>query len=146
MKTTVWGPVFWRGMHAIASRYDPLELASFQRFYTVLLPKLIPCTTCRKHYKNIVHSQSFNHSAIFRSRESLTKWVYDLQSAVNTRVNGYLGKPYKAPTLENVRRKYETHAKKHVLEFSTFLVEKSRAKPKLVAHTLLNLSKMLIEK
>lgn len=82
-----FGPSLWKSMHSIAFNYgtDPFhptpdeQKAAIDFFGSLVY--LIPCAKCRGHYKKYISE----HPIDADSRDSLSKWVYDLHSDVNRR-------------------------------------------------------------
>lgn len=82
-----FGPCTWKALHSIAFNYsnDPNhpspdeQKAALDLFGS--LRYLIPCDKCRGHYSKYLEE----HPVDADSRESLSKWVYDLHSDVNRR-------------------------------------------------------------
>jgi succinylglutamate desuccinylase len=103
MKTSTWGPVFWRAMHAIAHQYDGRNKDDYNRFFN-MLAKVIPCKTCRKHYKQ----QLPIPKRVFEGSENLSRWVYMLHTTVNRRVAEVKQISYNPPTFEAVSLHYKS--------------------------------------
>jgi len=90
MKPDIWGPHFWYILHIISFDY-PLRPTEYDKrvyhdFYTSL-KDIIPCETCRKHYRT--HINKYPLTPHLDSRDTLVKWVIQ----VHNFVNASLGKP-----------------------------------------------------
>jgi hypothetical protein len=105
MMTSVWGPAMWHVMHTISFNY-PIEPTKEQKkeyynFYNNL-QYVLPCKYCRENLKNNLKKIPLDPKTTMESRETLSKWVYDLHEEVNT----MLGK--KSNLLyEDVKVRYE---------------------------------------
>jgi hypothetical protein len=90
LRPSVWGPFFWMTIHIIALGYsaDPTytEKRAAKEFFEGL-SHLLPCPTCREHYKQ--HIRSSPITPYLDRRQDLFKWTIDLHNAVNKS----LGKP-----------------------------------------------------
>jgi Erv1 / Alr family/Mimivirus sulfhydryl oxidase R596-like, C-terminal domain len=86
--TQVWGPAFWQTLHNITFNYpyNPTEddKDKYYNFFTSIA-HVLPCSSCRKNYSNHIKegSTKLTHEA-FESRDSLTKWLYNLHKKVST--------------------------------------------------------------
>jgi hypothetical protein len=82
-----FGPCTWKTMHSVAFNYandpfhpSPEEQKAATDFFGSM-SYLIPCAKCRGHYEEYIKK----HPIDADSRESLSRWVYDLHSDVNRR-------------------------------------------------------------
>lgn len=67
---------------------------------------ILPCADCGLHYKNMYNEDTLR-IALDGSDDELSKWVYDMHDAVNTR----LGK--KSPSYTEVKMKYTGYEAKY---------------------------------
>jgi hypothetical protein len=95
MRTSIWGPIYWRALHSLVHVYDGQKKREYKELFN-LLYKLIPCAKCRKHYRRVLPIS--NH--VFKSHESLTRWLYDLHKNINTRVAEIKKIAYNPPTYQ----------------------------------------------
>lgn len=104
MMTSVWGPSLWHSMHTISFNYPvkptKQDKENYMSFYKSI-GNVLPCRYCRENFiKNIkkipLTMQTMN------SRESLSRWVYELHEEINK----MLGKD-SGLTFDDVRNRYE---------------------------------------
>lgn len=97
MKTSIWGPVYWRALHSLAHHYDGRKKRAYKALFGNLLYKLIPCAKCRRHYRRRLPIAN----QVFQSHETLTMWLYDLHKDINTRVAEIKRIAYNPPTYQH---------------------------------------------
>ena len=106
MLTDVWGPPFWHFLHVISFNY-PVSPSRKQKrnFYNYFknLQNILPCKYCRINYKNNLKSTNFNYK-VFKNRETLSKWVYELHNHINM----MLGKKCQLSYLD-IKNRYENY-------------------------------------
>tara|TARA_B100000795_G_C22736132_1_gene413411 strand:+ start:514 stop:1065 length:552 start_codon:yes stop_codon:yes gene_type:complete len=104
MLTKIWGPSLWHVLHTMSFNY-PIKPTTEQKHeyanFIYSLGDVLPCKYCRINLPNNMKKVPFKKSTL-RSRESFSKWVYDLHNEVNK----MLGKPTDL-TYEEVRERYE---------------------------------------
>ena len=78
-----WGPRMWKLMHAASYAYpeNPTPEISqiFKYFYLKIIPNILPCPKCRRHYIN--NLQTFPPR--LKNRRKLTRWMVDIHNEVN---------------------------------------------------------------
>ena len=83
--TTVWGPSMWLVLHTISFNYPcnptPEQRAQYKQFFDSLY-NVLPCGKCRTNLVNNYKCTGYGMK-VFKSRETLSRWVYDLHSCVN---------------------------------------------------------------
>lgn len=97
-----WGPPLWFFLHTISLNYPILPTPDQQREYYYFFKTLgfvLPCKHCRDAYTTMTKDLDLG---VFRTRKSLTRWVYDLHNLVNTK----LGKKTHIPSFNSVLRYY----------------------------------------
>lgn len=104
MLTTVWGPLMWTYLHTMSFNYPVHPTPENKRQYrdfVLSLRNVLPCGKCRKNLaKNFrIHPLLMKHMA---SRESFSRYIYDLHEVVNKMLNKKSGLTY-----EEVRERYE---------------------------------------
>jgi hypothetical protein len=104
MLTTIWGPATWHLLHCISFNYpvQPTDIQKQQyRNFVLSLTHVIPCGKCRKNLsKNLAALPLENrHMA---SRETFSRYIYDLHEVVNRMLNKTSGLSY-----DRVRDTYE---------------------------------------
>jgi hypothetical protein len=99
-----WGPSTWKTLHSIAWSYAENENSPTEEEkkdiidFFMILSKLLPCPSCRKHFSDYM----LRHPIDASSRSALVRWLYDLHSDVNIRTK----KTAPTPTFEEHRRDY----------------------------------------
>lgn len=91
MLTSIWGSCTWKSLHCISFTYpdNPTESdKKHYRTYFETLKYVLPCCLCRKHYtQHTKIGQKFEiNDKIFTSRDTLTKWLYELHTEVDESV------------------------------------------------------------
>lgn len=102
--TYVWGPGFWMTLHTISLNYPTRPTAAQRRQYRAFFDSLqhvLPCGKCRDNLVNNLTSTQYG-KGVFRNRDTLSRWVYDLHTCVNT----MLGKTTDV-SYDKMRRTYE---------------------------------------
>ncbi len=88
LRPATWGPFFWMTIHIIALSYptDPsyAEKKAAKDFFESL-GHLLPCPTCREHYKQ--HITTLPITPHLDSRTDLFKWTVTLHNTVNKSLN-----------------------------------------------------------
>lgn len=82
-----WGPSMWRSLHWVASQY-PLaptkeDEESYRGFFRNL-GDVLPCQSCKHHYKKMLRNNDI--TPYLESRELLSWYVWDLHNKVNRRI------------------------------------------------------------
>ncbi len=102
----IWGPGLWIGLHSITFGYPVKPTEEQQKNYKqyfILQGDVLPCKYCRESYKQITSSGKTKITdEVFKNRETITRWLYDVHEAVNKK----LGVNYNI-TYEDVVKKYE---------------------------------------
>ncbi|AAU10986.1 Ervl/Alr family protein [lymphocystis disease virus-China] len=83
-----FGPNLWYTLHtAAASASDPLLPCEREEWKAILkgLPALIPCSTCKNHYKEIMIRVDLKK--VVHTKKSLFNFLTDLHDTVNSRTN-----------------------------------------------------------
>jgi hypothetical protein len=104
MLTTIWGPGTWHFLHTMSFNYPihPTEIEKTHYMYFVRsLQNVLPCGKCRKNLKKNFEKLPLNKSNM-KSRETFSKYIYDLHETVNTML-----KKKSNLTYEEVRERYE---------------------------------------
>lgn len=110
----IWGTDLWASMHRISLRYpvrDPThEQRRAARCFFESLQHLLPCSSCRSHYRKYF-AKTFTDKTL-RSRYALARWVYDLHEEVNSR----LGKPTGTVAFEDLPSLYNRFPLRYLSE------------------------------
>ncbi len=104
MLTSVWGPSMWHYLHTMSFNYpvNPTEddKKNYMNFI-LMLEKVLPCKYCRMNlttnFKNLPLTM-----ANMKSRETFSRYIYDLHELVNTMLKKKSGLTYC-----DVRERYE---------------------------------------
>lgn len=102
--TYVWGPGFWMTLHTISMNYPTHPTSAERRQYRAFfnsLQHVLPCGKCRDNLVDNLSTTRYG-ARVFKNRDTLSRWVYDLHKCVNT----MLGKPTKV-TYDEMRQTYE---------------------------------------
>ena len=92
MSVSYWGPITWKTLHCITYNYPSRpslqDKKVYYEFFYQILPYLLPCQICQKHYlKNL---NSFPLALKLNRREDFIRWLVDLHNYINRKNN----KPY----------------------------------------------------
>ena len=104
MLTTVWGPTLWHTLHTISFNYPvkPTHITKDKyRQFVLALKYVLPCGKCRKNLKHNFKQLPLKMSHM-KSRDSFSKYVYDLHELINRMLNKKSGLTY-----EDVKTRYE---------------------------------------
>lgn len=83
---SVWGPTFWRTIHAVAIHYPDSptpEHADAARAFFYALRYLLPCPGCRVGIAKMVDAEDFEPA--LKSQRDLFAWTVKAHNAVNVR-------------------------------------------------------------
>lgn len=84
--TMAWGPAQWESLHNITFNYpyNPSNRDKKNYYkYFMALSEVLPCCICKKHYKeHILSGKHILDKKVFKNRETLTKWLYELHKHV----------------------------------------------------------------
>lgn len=104
MMTSIWGPPMWHILHTISFNYPVNPTCDQKKYYYKFyknLVNILPCKYCRDNLANNLSKHPLTKE-VFASRDSLSRWVYQLHEIVNK----MLGKKSNL-TFEDVRNRYE---------------------------------------
>jgi len=124
MLTTVWGPGMWHYLHTMSFNYPVDPTCADKRHYSsfvVNLQYVLPCGKCRKNLaKNFNrHPLKWSH---MKSRETFSKYIYELHEVVNRMLNKKSGLSY-----DDVKERYEHFRARCAKKAKT--VKRKKAKP-----------------
>lgn len=104
MLTTVWGPGIWHYLHTMSFNYpthpSPSDKLHYKKF-VLELQYVLPCGKCRKNLINNFKKMPLTNSDM-KSRETFSKYIYNLHEVVNKMLNKKSGLTY-----DDVRERYE---------------------------------------
>ena len=104
MLTSVWGPSMWHYLHTMSFNYPTKPSCRDKRHYRdfmLSLKYVLPCGKCRKNLCKNFEKLPLNNSAL-KSRETFSRYVYDLHETINTMLDKKSGLSY-----DDVRERYE---------------------------------------
>lgn len=106
--TSIWGPHEWESFHAKTFGY-PISPNEQQKqdylLYFTALGNVLPCVHCRKSYNEFIKSDdTLLDINTMKSRETLTKWGFNLHNKVNKK----LGVDY-GVTYDEICYKYDSY-------------------------------------
>ena len=108
MQTRTWGPMLHSFLHIATLSYKVKpsadDKARYRAFFTSL-GDVLPCAACRESYKQITgpRGQCRLTWAVFKNRESLARWYFEVHNAVSCRT----GKGRCAESFERAMARYE---------------------------------------
>ena len=112
MLTSVWGPPLWHTLHTISFNYPIKPTNEQKKYYFIFynnLQNILPCKYCRENLTKNLKELPLTIE-VFKSRESLSRYVYNLHELINKMLGKNSGLSY-----EDVRDRYE-HFRSRCLE------------------------------
>lgn len=104
MLTTVWGPGIWHYLHTMSFNYPVNPTPEDKRHYrdfVLGLRHVLPCGKCRKNLAKNFKRLPLTMAAM-KSRDTFSRYVYDLHETVNRMLDKKSGLSY-----ADVRERYE---------------------------------------
>ena len=104
MMTSIWGPPMWHMMHTISFNYPIKPTKEQKKYYHDFyynLQNVLPCRYCRENLTKNFKTLPLK-SSVFKNRESLSRYIYELHELVNSVLGKNSGLSY-----EDVRDRYE---------------------------------------
>lgn len=89
LNSDIWGNGAWVFLHSITLTYPNNPTVNDKKTYKSFfetLGYLLPCNQCSNHYNDYLESNPINEQ-VLESKESLTKWLYNLHNNVNHLLN-----------------------------------------------------------
>lgn len=87
--TTVWGPCVWTFLHTVSFNYPVYPTSQEKKHYkefVLQLSNILPCGKCRKNFKKNLKKLPLTDNDMV-SRETFSKYMYQLHETVNTMLN-----------------------------------------------------------
>jgi hypothetical protein len=104
MLTSVWGPPMWHTLHTISFNYPVKptkeDITNYFNYFNNI-KHILPCRYCRDNLKKNLKKLPLT-KAVFKNRDTLSKWVYLLHEEVNKMLGKKSGLTY-----SQVRERYE---------------------------------------
>lgn len=104
MLTTVWGPGLWHALHTMSFNYPVHPTNDDKKHYREFILQLrwvLPCGKCRDNFVNNIKKLPLKMKNM-KSRDSFSKYVYDLHELINKMLNKKSNLSY-----DDVRERYE---------------------------------------
>lgn len=104
MLTSVWGPSMWHYLHTMSFNYPVEPTCDDKRHYQSFilnLQNVLPCGKCRRNLKKNFKKLPLKWETL-KSRETFSKYIYDLHELINTMLGKKSGLTYAM-----VRERYE---------------------------------------
>jgi Erv1 / Alr family len=104
MVTTIWGPGMWHFLHTISFNYPIHPTHEDKIHYTSFIENLqyiLPCKYCRQNLRRNLQLMPIT-SKVMESRDSFSRYIYNLHETVNKLLNKKSGLSY-----YDVRERYE---------------------------------------
>lgn len=106
--TSIWGPHEWESLHAKTFGY-PIKPTEQQKQdylnYFIALGNVLPCIHCRKSYNEFIKQGNTKlDMTVMESRETLSRWGFNLHNTVNKK----LGVDY-GVTYDEICYKYDSY-------------------------------------
>ncbi len=105
MDTRFWGPSGWKLLHSITFAYNPSKDKDAMRQFFELLPFVLPCKYCRSNL--VEHYEKRPLEPALQSKESLTKWLYEIHGLVNKKLREQGQTIPEDPPFSKVKEIYE---------------------------------------
>lgn len=118
MMTKIWGPPGWLFLHCVTVGYPhTIDMSKpehvFRKEQTKLfftsLGHVLPCLYCRDSYNEYIQEHPLTDK-ILMTRETLSKWLYDIHNLVNEKLN-----VKDIPTFNEFYNRYELFRSKCVV-------------------------------
>jgi hypothetical protein len=104
MMTSIWGPPLWHTLHTISFNYPvhptPEDKEKYYDFFASTF-RVLPCKFCRENIIKNMNNKKLPRS-VFKNRETLSRWLYNIHEKVNEQLNKSSGLSY-----EDVRERFE---------------------------------------
>jgi hypothetical protein len=121
MLTSVWGPPLWHVLHTISFNY-PINPTNEQKKYYYKfyknLKNILPCRYCRENLAKNLKELPLTLD-IFKNRDCLSRYVYNLHEHVNKMLGKESGLSY-----EDVRDRYEHFRSRCIAKNENTKIEK----------------------
>jgi hypothetical protein len=86
-QSMIWGPSAWLFLHCITLNYEPTKHSDIEYLnFFKSLQFVLPCGTCRTKYSELISGPTFKLKlSVFKSRESLAFWFFQVHNHINLR-------------------------------------------------------------
>jgi len=106
MLTSVFGPSFWKCLHLVSFNYPHAPTRCDKerhRSWFLLIGHILPCTHCRENFTQNLKDTGFS-DAIFESRDSFSRYCWQLHNHINKMLTKPDGPPY-----DDVKAEYDSY-------------------------------------
>lgn len=91
LMTKIWGPSMWVALHSIAFGYPIQPSDEKKAKYKLIFENLgyvLPCRYCCESYGEFIKTgDTLLNDSVFETRDTLTRWIYNLHNRVNKKLN-----------------------------------------------------------
>ena len=123
-QATVWGPGMWFFLHTISMNFPLKPTENDKNSYEQFLRSLgdvLPCSYCSQHYKDHV-TKNFDAKKVLKSRDTLSRWMYEFHQIVNQRLNKGSNLSY-----EDAMELYSRFSSEQPKHLTTLVIEPDRS-------------------
>lgn len=99
MDPLLWGPCIWKTLFSISFNCTATDVTQVKQLLK-LLEKVIPCPTCRTHYK--VNREKSDNLYPLKNQENIYKWLWHTKTLINKHLK------IKNTELKYIKMRYET--------------------------------------
>lgn len=89
VQPTLWGPGAWNMLFSCAWTAKPKQMAELRALVFELVPTLLPCDKCRKHYPANAR-KAFRAVPVVTTPEHMFRWLHELKRLVAADAAGSL--------------------------------------------------------
>ena len=106
-QTKVWGAPMWLNLHIMSLNYTPDKKQGYKQFLNSLKYTL-PCGACRTNYTRILENVLPLDESVFKSRRSMSFWMFKLHNQVQQDIYNKTQNPYDIPKFTNSKDDFKT--------------------------------------
>ena len=99
MDPLLWGPCVWKTLFSISFNCNSSDVPSVQKLLK-LLERVIPCPTCRTHYK--INRTKADDLHPLTNKENIHKWLWYMKTLINKQIK------IKNTELKYIKLRYDT--------------------------------------
>lgn len=105
-QTKVWGAPMWLNLHIMGLNYTPDKKQGYKQLFNSLKYTL-PCGACRTNYKRILRSVLPLHDSVFKSRRTMSLWIFKLHNQVQQDIYNKTKKETDIPRFTNSQKDFK---------------------------------------
>jgi hypothetical protein len=108
-QSKIWGPSAWLFLHCITLNYEPGKHSDIEYLqFFKSLQFVLPCGTCRTKYSELIKGSTLKLKlSVFKSRESLAFWFFQIHNHINLRTGKRLVYSNDSLGFEKMKNFYE---------------------------------------